>query len=327
MPTTPAPRSAPPVAAVPDVFLEHLGPVEGVDVQPYDPQDQETVPGAGRDVDVLALPFAAGRWMTRLAEVPGLRGVVLASAGYEHALPHLPAGVDLANAVGVHDTATAEMALTLILAAQRELPGYVLAQAEGRWDRSGAGQRRSLADARVVILGYGGIGRALARRLLASECEVVAVASRDRAGDELVDTVHGTERLPELLPRADVLVVAVPLSERTRGLVDAAALAALPDDALVVNVARGPVVDAEALRAECAAGRLRAALDVTDPEPLPDGHPLWSTPGVLVSPHVGGGTPASYPRMGAYVTRQLTAYRDNGRLEHVVATGEDPAQG
>src|SRR5690606_36487252 len=107
----------------------------------------------------------------------------------------------------------------------------------------------------------------------------------------------------------------------TRGLVDAPLLAALPDDALVVNVARGPVIDNEALQRECAAGRLRAALDVTDPEPLPEGHPLWSTPGVLESPHVGGGTPASYPRMGAYLTRQLSAYRDRGRLDHVVATG------
>ena len=313
--------SAQPTVAVPTMFVEHLGPVEGVEVLPYDPRDLDVPPGGGREVGVLSLPFVAGRWMTRLGEIPGLRGVVLASAGYEHALPYLPDGVDLANAVGVHDTATAEMALTLILASQRELPGYVLAQADGRWDRSGAGQRRSLADSRVVVVGYGGIGRALSRRLLASECEVVAVASRERPGDDLVGHVHGIDELPALLPGADILVLAVPLTDATRGLVDATALAALPDDALVVNVARGPVVDNEALRRECAAGRLRAALDVTDPEPLPEGHPLWSTPGVLVSPHVGGGTPASYPRMGRYLTRQLAAYRDTGRLDHVVATG------
>jgi phosphoglycerate dehydrogenase-like enzyme len=290
-------------------------------VLPYDPRDHDTPPGAGREVGVLSLPFEAGRWVTRLDEVPGLTGVVLASAGYEHALPHLPSGVDLANAVGVHDTATAEMALALMLAAQREIPAHVRNQADGHWDRSGLGQRRSLADSRVVVVGYGGIGRALTRRLVASECEVVAVASRERAGDDLVEQVHGIDRLPELLPLADVLVLAVPLTEVTRGLVDARALAALPDDALVVNVARGPVVDTAALQRECAAGRLRAALDVTDPEPLPAGHALWSTPGVLVSPHVGGGTPASYPRMGRYLTRQLTAYRDHGRLDHVVATG------
>lgn len=310
-----------PVAAVPHAFVPHLGTVDGVEVLPYDPKDMDAVPGGGRDVDVLSLPFVAGRWMTRMAEVPGLRAVVLASAGYEHAVPYLPAGIDLANAVGVHDTATAELALTLMLAAQRALPTYVHLQAGGRWDRSGAGQRRSLADSRVVVVGYGGVGRAVARRLVASECEVVAVASREREGDDLVERVHGISALPQLLPSADVVVLAVPLTDVTRGLLGTAELALLPDGALVVNVARGPVVDNEALRAECAAGRLRAALDVTDPEPLPDDHPLWSTPGVLITPHVGGGTPASYPRMGAYLTRQLTAYRDTGRLLHVVATG------
>ena len=310
-----------PVAAVPHAFVPHLGPVEGVEVLAYDPKDTDTLPGGGREVDVLSLPFVAGRWMTRMGEVPGLRAVVLASAGYEHALPYLPDGIDLANAVGVHDTATAELALALILASDRALPTYAHLQAAGRWDRSGVGQRRSLADSRVVVVGYGGIGRALAQRLVASECEVVAVASRERGGDGLVERVHGIEALPQLLPSADVVVLAVPLTDVTRGLLGAAELALLPDDALVVNVARGPVVDNEALRAECAAGRLRAALDVTDPEPLPDDHPLWSTPGVLITPHVGGGTPASYPRMGAYLTRQLTAYRDTGSLLHVVATG------
>ena len=308
-----------PVAAVPAEFLPHLDELEGVDVLPYDGRDASTAPGGGGAVDVLVLPFYGGHWLTHMAEVPGVRAVVLASAGFEHAVTHLPSGAHLANAVAVHDTPTAEMALTLLLAAQRAIPEYVRAQDRGRWDTTALGQRRALADSRVVILGYGGIGRALARRLLACEAEVVAVASRARAGDEYVDAVHGIEELPSLLADAHVLVVAVPLSERTRGLVDADVLAALPDDALVVNVARGPVVDTGALLAECGSGRLRAAVDVTDPEPLPQGHPFFSTPGVLVSPHVGGGTPAAYPRMGAYVSRQLTAYRDLGRLDHVVA--------
>lgn len=310
-----------PVAAVPQEFVEHLGPLEGLEVLPYDGRDEDTLPGAGRDVDVLVLPFYGGPWLTGMGEVPGLRAVVLASAGYEHAVPSVPEGVDLANAVAVHDTPTAEMALALILAAQRAVPTYVRAQDEGRWDTSAVGQERALADSRVLILGYGGIGRALARRLAACEAEVVAVARRGRWGDELADPVHGIEELPSLLPSAQILVVAVPLSERTRGLVDAEVLAALPDDALVVNVARGPVVDTDALLRECAGGRLRAAVDVTDPEPLPDGHPFFTTPGVLVSPHVAGGTPAAYPRMGAYVTIQLTAFRDSGGLAHIVHTG------
>lgn len=310
------------VAAVPDELSELMQPVEGVQVRFYDPSDAATVPGGGDDVDVLSLPMIAGPWLGRLGEVPGLRSVVLSSAGYEHVLPHLPDGVALANAVGVHDTATAELALALMLASQRHLPKHVLSQQARTWDRSTPeGQPwRSLADSTVLVLGYGGIGRALARRLLASECQVIAVASSDKPGDDLVDRVHGTDRLPELLPRADVLAISVPFTERTAGLVGRQALAALPDGALVVNVARGGVVDTEALVAECAAGRLRAALDVTDPEPLPDGHPLWSTPGVLVVPHVGGASPASLPRMATYLRHQLTAYRDTGRLQHLVGT-------
>lgn len=313
--------SIPTVAAVPAEFVPHLGPVEGIEVLAYDGHDGDTVPGGGRDVDVLVLPFYGRPWLKRMGQVPGVRAVVLASAGYEHALPFVPDGVQLANAVGVHDTPTAEMALTLILASQRGIPEYVRAQDEGRWDTTAVGQRRALADSRVVILGYGGIGRQLAKRLRAGEAEVVAVASRAREGDEHVDQVHGVEELPTLLADAHILVVAVPLSDRTRGLVDAEALAALPDDALVVNVARGGVVDTDALLAECGSGRLRAAVDVTDPEPLPDDHPFFSTPGVLISPHVGGGTPAAYPRMGTYVTRQLTAYRETGELTHVVNAG------
>lgn len=313
-----------PHAAVPEEMREHLLPLDGVEVSFYDPRDRSTPPGGGREVDVLALPMIAGPWLTRLDEVPGLLAVVLSSAGFEHALPHLPAGVALANAVGVHDTATSELALALMLAAQRALPKHVLTQAEERWDRAVAGPWRSLADSTVLVLGYGGIGKALTRRLLACECEVVAVASTDKPGDDLVDEVHGIDRLPELLPGADVLAISVPLNDATAGLIGADALALLPDGALVVNVSRGGVVDTDALIEQCASGRLRAALDVTDPEPLPDGHPLWSTPGVLVVPHVGGASPASFPRMGRYLHRQLTAYRDRGALEHVVATGAAP---
>ncbi|MFK5582144.1 MULTISPECIES: 2-hydroxyacid dehydrogenase [unclassified Serinicoccus] len=320
-----------PVAAVPDELADHLAPVDGVEVLRYDPTDPDTVPGVrpradgvgvgdgvNDDVDILVLPMVGSPWLRRMGEVPGVRAVVLATAGYDHALPFLPDGVQLANAVGVHDTATSELALTLILAAQRQLPHHVLRQAEGSWQRSAPDPWRSLADSRVLVVGYGGIGTALTRRLLACECEVVAVASRDRDGDGLVDRVHGIDRLPELLPTADVVVLAVPLTDRTRGLLGPAELAVLPDHALVVNVGRGPVVDTDALLAECSSGRLRAALDVTDPEPLPDGHPLWSAPGVLVVPHVGGASPAGLPRMGSYLRRQLCAYRDSGVLEHRV---------
>ncbi|OLT19037.1 dihydrofolate reductase [Serinicoccus sp. CUA-874] len=312
--------SRPPVAAVPEELVPYLGEVAAVEVLPYDHHDAGALPGGGRDVDVLALSMIAGPWLRRMDEVPGLRAVVLASAGYEHALPYLPGGVQLANAVGVHDTATSELGLALVLAAQRHLPHHVLRQAQGVWDRSAPGPWRSLADSTVLVVGYGGIGTALARRLRACECEVVAVASTDRDGDDLVDRVHGIEHLPDLLPAADVVVLTLPLTDATNGLLGARELAALPDDALVVNIARGPVVDTDALLAECASGRLRAALDVTDPEPLPDGHPLFSTPGVLVVPHVGGASPASLPRMGSYLRSQLEVYRDTRQLRHTVGS-------
>ncbi len=247
--------SRPPVAAVPEELAPYLGEVAGVEVLPYDHHDVGALPGGGRDVDVLALSMIAGPWLRRMDEVPGLRAVVLASAGYEHALPYLPGGVQLANAVGVHDTATSELGLALVLAAQRHLPHHVLRQAQGVWDRSAPGPWRSLADSTVLVVGYGGIGTALARRLRACECEVVAVASTDRDGDDLVDRVHGIEHLPDLLPAADVVVLTLPLTDATHGLLGAKELAALPDHALVVNIARGPVVDTDALLAECASGR------------------------------------------------------------------------
>lgn len=306
-----------PVISVPTAIAELVPSVEGAEVVAWDVADDP--PRA--DLEVVVVPPTNAPFITRLAELPQLRGVVLSTAGFEHALRFLPPGVQLANAVGVHDTATAEMALALMLASQRDLPHFLRAQDEGRWLRWE--DRRSLADQRVLVVGYGGIGRALAARLLACEASVTAVASRARDGDEYVDRVHPVDDLPVLLPEHDVLALAVPLSDATRRMIGAEQLALLPDDALVVNVGRGPLVDTEALMAECASGRLRAALDVTDPEPLPTDHPLWTTPGVLISPHVGGGGRAYPPRAARYVTAQIEHYLRTGDLQHVVATGQE----
>lgn len=247
-------------------------------------------------------------WAALAARMTALQVVQLPSAGYEHVEPHLPAGVTLCNGRGIHDAATAEWAVALVLAGLRELPAYVRAQDEHRWTHRTTGT--SLADRTVLILGYGSIGRALHRRLEPFECTVVPVASRAR------EAVHGVDELPSLLPHADVVVVLTPLSDLTRGLVDAGFLAALPDGALIVNVARGGVVDTEALLAE--KGRVRAALDVTDPEPLPAGHPLWDAPGVLVTPHVAGGTTAMLPRLRALLRDQLTRFAADEELRNVV---------
>jgi phosphoglycerate dehydrogenase-like enzyme len=168
----------------------------------------------------------------------------------------------------------------------------------------------------VLVVGYGSVGTAIARRFSAFDVSLTAVASRARAGDELVDVVHGIDELPALLPEHDVVVVIVPLNESTHQLVDDAFLAAMPDGALLVNVARGPVADTDALVRH--AGRLRIALDVTDPEPLPEGHPLWTAPDVLITPHAGGNTTALLPRMADLVRRQLTRLVDGEEPDHLV---------
>ncbi|WP_028648793.1 2-hydroxyacid dehydrogenase [Nocardiopsis sp. CNT312] len=247
-----------------------------------------------------------------IARMPDLEVVQLLSAGYEHVLPLLPDHVTLCNGRGLHDASTAEHVLALILAAQRDLPRWARAQREHRW---GPVSLRSLADARVVVVGYGSIGKAVEARLLPFETEVVRVASRARPEEG----VHGVGELHGLLPGADVVVLTTPLTEATRGLVGARELALLRDDALVVNVGRGPVLDTRALLAE--RGRIRAALDVTDPEPPPVDHPLWEAPGVFLTPHVAGGSAAFYPRARAFMDDQLARWGTGEPLRNVVREG------
>jgi phosphoglycerate dehydrogenase-like enzyme len=295
-------------------WIDELGPVPGLELVPW---SMDGPPQRADEVRLVVPPYmGAGERIGALAHTPGVDVVQLLSAGYDDVLARLPEGVRLANAAGVHDASTAELAVALTLASLRGLPGFVEAQREGRWLSPGI--LPALADRRVLVLGYGLVGRAVVQRLLPFEVEVTAVASRAREGDDLVATVHGVDELPQLLPRHDVVVVIVPLSEATRGLVDATFLAAMPDGALLVNVARGPVVDTEALLAETSSGRLLAALDVTDPEPLPQHHPLWTSPGVLISPHVGGATSAFRPRAMRLLREQLQAYAAGEPLRNVV---------
>ncbi|MFY0406112.1 2-hydroxyacid dehydrogenase [Solicola sp. PLA-1-18] len=244
------------------------------------------------------------------AQMTSLKVVQTQSAGTDAVEPHLPGGVTLCNARGVHDAATAEMAVTLVLSSLRDVPRWVRGQDSGSWEQDNDGP--ALADKRVMILGYGSIGEAVERRLAGFEVEVVRVARRERDG------VHPMGDLPSLLPEVDVVVLLVPLSDATRHLVDADFLARLKDGALLVNVARGPVVDTDALLAELRSGRLHAALDVTDPEPLPADHPLWSAPGVLVTPHVAGGTQAMAPRIQALLRDQLARFAAGRDLRNVV---------
>ncbi|HWS57474.1 MAG TPA: 2-hydroxyacid dehydrogenase [Actinotalea sp.] len=287
----------------------------GVRVERWDlrePLPSQVDPG---DVDVVVVPHYLTRpeSLRLLHDLPNLRVVQLPSAGYEHAVEHLPPGVALCNGRGVHDAGTAELAVALVLASQRGIDQAVRDRSEHRWAPT---FRSSLADRRVLVLGHGSIGRAIIHRLEAFEVEVVAVAgtAREDGGRH----VHAVGELPALLPTADVVVVIVPLTAATHHLVDAAFLAAMPDGALLVNVARGKVVDTDALLAELTAGRLRAALDVTDPEPLPADHPLWDAPNLVLTPHVGGYTDATGPRFLALLRRQVAALHAGAEPLNVV---------
>jgi phosphoglycerate dehydrogenase-like enzyme len=235
------------------------------------------------------------------------------SIGYDGVADVLPAGCVFANAAGVHETSTAELAVGMMIASQRGIPDFVRNQASGTWDNT---QRASLADRRVLLVGYGGVGKAVEARLLPFEAEVTRMGSRAREDDR--GTVYGIDSLYEQLPLHEIVVVSVPLSEQTAQLVDAKFLAAMPDGALLVNVARGPVADTDALLAETSSGRLRAALDVTDPEPLPAGHALWTTPGVLITPHVGGASSAMFPRMVRLIRKQIGLLLDGKEPVNVV---------
>ena len=226
------------------------------------------------------------------------------SIGYEGVDELLPDGVPYANASTVHEASTAELAVALTLAAQRRIPEFVRAQEQHSWR---ARFSESLADRRVTLLGFGGVGKAIAARLVGFEVEVTAVASRAR--EENGSVVRAIADLHEVLAGTEIVIASLPGGDATRHVLDAAALAALPDGALVVNVGRGPLIDTDALVAEVSAGRLRTALDVTDPEPLPEDHPLWSLPGALVVPHVGGASSAMRPRIARLVRRQIDRLR------------------
>ncbi|MFC9239329.1 2-hydroxyacid dehydrogenase [Streptomyces decoyicus] len=270
-----------------------------------------------------AVPYMKGAEVSLrpLSLMSRVRVVQTLTAGVEHMLPGLermPAGAQLCNARGLHDTSTAELALTLILAALRDIPGFVRGQDAGEWRH---GFQPALADKSVLIVGYGSIGSAIEDRLTPFECARVARVART-ARDTVRGPVHPLSDLSALLPDADVVVLATPLTDTTRGLVGPDFLARMKDGALLVNIARGAVVDTKALLAELESGRLRAALDVTDPEPLPPGHPLWHAPGVLITPHVGGPSSAFLPRAKRLLRDQLTLFAAGEPMRNVVATAD-----
>ncbi|MFI5035375.1 MAG: 2-hydroxyacid dehydrogenase [Acidimicrobiales bacterium] len=251
-------------------------------------------------IDIVVPPYMGSlSLLARLASVT-TQLVQSQSVGYDGVSDALPPGHVFANAATVHETATAELTLALVLASQRGLPDVVRHADLGQWRSA---WQPGLADRAVLLIGAGGVGSAIEARLRPFEVAVTRVARTARSDER--GSVHAARELPDLLPRADVVIVAVPLSEATVHLIDDDFLSRVRDGALVVNVSRGAVADTAALVTHASSGRVRLALDVTDPEPLPADHPLWTLPGVLISPHVGGMTSAMLPRMARLLRLQI----------------------
>jgi len=270
----------------------------------------EQLPDSADEVEVVVLPFGVADAQLRdLAELPKLRLIQLLSAGAERAIPFVPPGVTLANARGAHDPAVAEWIMAVILAQVRHLPKYMAAQQAEHWEHDAA---RPLRGQTMLIVGYGSIGEATERMIAPMHVHIERVARTAREG------VSSMDDLLSLLPGADIVLLLVPVTPETTKMVDEAFLARMKDGALLVNAARGSIVDTDALLKELTAGRLLAALDVTDPEPLPAGHPLWSAPGLLLTPHVGGATTDAMERALAVVKDQLGRYAAGEPLINVV---------
>jgi phosphoglycerate dehydrogenase-like enzyme len=291
-----------------DEWADNLVPPPELEVEVW--RSGEPLPRSVRDVAFYVPEYMGPDGsLSVLSQMGSLRVVQTLTAGVDDVLPHLPTGVTLCNAAGVHDASTAELAVALVIASLRGFPGFVRAQDQGAWLHA---RHDALADRRVVLVGAGSVGSAIAARLAPFEVDLRVVARTSRDG------VHGIGELDGLLSTADVVILAIPHGPETHHLVDRAFLAALPDGALLVNVGRGPVVDTDALLAELTRGRVRAALDVTDPEPLPPDHPLWLAPNVLITPHVGGDTSAFLPRAWRLLQQQLDRFAAGETLANIV---------
>jgi phosphoglycerate dehydrogenase-like enzyme len=264
-------------------------------------------------VDMYVPSYMGGAHaLSYAAKMPNLKILQMLNAGYDDALAYLRPGLTLCNARGVHDASTAELAVGLAIASRRGFAEFIREQAIGTWNH-----RRfpALSDSKVGIIGFGSIGKEVARKLSGFDVSITAFTQYGRDGTVKIDD------LDKHLPQLDIVILILPLSDSSRHMFNAARLASLKDGALIVNVARGPIIETEALIKELNSRRIYAALDVTDPEPLPQGHPLWSAPNLIVVPHVGGNSEAFEPRGRSLIESQLKLLAAGNPLEHVVAQG------
>jgi phosphoglycerate dehydrogenase-like enzyme len=298
------------VVCLPDVpERHHMGEIPANVEVVLLPRQPGPLPDLSRVELLVPADCARQLVLAELSAMARLRVVQTVSAGVDWLRGRVPAGVVVCNARGVYDGPMAEWVVGAILAMQRGLITARDAQSASDWRPF---EPYELAGRRVIILGFGSIGSAVAERLRPFGVDVVGVARTRREG------VLGLDDLDEALPAADILIDLLPLSVETVGLLDARRLGLLRPGALLVNAGRGATVDTPALVDALRSGRLRAALDVTDPEPLPPNHPLWRLPGVLISPHVGGDSRQSLGRAYALAGDQIRRFAAGERLENHV---------
>ena len=269
------------------------------------------LPGGG-PIDLAVRPYVL-QGDLNLLDPERVRAVQSQTLGYDDAVGNVPDGITWCKAVGVHEGPAAEIAVGLLIAALRGFDEFARAMPDGRWVR---GWNHGLLGSRVLLLGYGGIGTEIRARLEGFGVDLVRVARTARSDEH--GEIHGIDELASLLPGVDAVVVAVPYGPETHHLVDDEFLSALPPGALIVNVARGKVADTDALARQAATGHIRIASDVWDPEPLPPDHPLWTTPGVFISPHVGGAVTTMHDRVEALVREQIARLQSGQPLANVV---------
>jgi phosphoglycerate dehydrogenase-like enzyme len=266
--------------------------------------------------DLESIEFYVPRYMggpQAIAMVPQMKSLKVIqspNAGVDDVLKIRPEGVTLCNAAGVHDASTAELAVGLAIASRRGFAPFAIQQQAQHWQHE---RMPSLSDSKIAIIGFGNIGKTIMKMLSGFDVTVTPFSKSGRDGSLTFD------QFDRLLPTFDVIILIVPLTDQTRHLMNAERLAAMKDGAALINVARGGVVDTDALIRELNSGRITAGLDVTDPEPLPDGHPLWSARNVIITPHVGGDSEAFTPRGRKLVEEQLARFAAGEPLLHIVA--------
>lgn len=284
-----------------------LAGVEGIEVVRYG--DDGPLPAADR-AEVLVPGFlVAADPAPYLAQLPKLRFIQLLSAGAEMWVGRVPEHIMLSVARGAHGASTAEWALATLLAVYRDLIPFERERVERTWVRR---PTETLLDKNVLVIGAGDLGTQLKRRLDACDAHTTLVAATARDG------VHGIDEVPDLLGSHDAVVLMVPLTPATTNMVDAEFLSRMRDGAVLVNAARGKVVDTDALVAELVAGRLRAALDVTEPEPAPAEHPLWTAPGLLLTPHVAASVTGYEGRSYAVAAAEIARFAAGERPHNLV---------